>query len=97
MKKNVVWSKRNIEKILNKERGYEKEITDDYYQDFQIAFIRWRFITMTASEREDLGISNNSYINLIMSVTERDKDWEEICKRLLKSHPHLKKRIKGAV
>ena len=77
MKKNVVWSKRNIEKILNKERGYEKEITDDYYQDFQIAFIRWRFITMTASER--------------------DKDWEEICKRLLKSHPHLKKRIKGAV
>ena len=79
MKKKYDWSKSSIEKLLNEERGYEKEITDEEYQNFQTTFITRRFVNLTDTEREELGIPK--------------KEWKEICERLLKTEPFLNEPI----
>ena len=79
MKKKYDWSKSRIEKLLNEERGYEKEITDEEYQNFQTTFIRRRFVNLTDTEREELGIPK--------------KEHKEICERLLITEPFLNELI----
>ena len=67
MEKKVDWSKSNIQKLFNEGRGYEKEITDEEYENFQTIVMRWRFVNLTDTEREELGIPK--------------KEWKEICER----------------
>jgi len=79
MKKKYDWSKSRIEKLLNEERGYEKEITDEEYESYQTLFMRWRLINLTDIEREELGIPK--------------KEHKEICERLLLTEPFLNEPI----